>query len=182
MDAMVKKSQTWLNSNDGSYDYDQFPTVTEDDQTGWGTINSLIRASQDSLGSPSKVDRPINVLDINQELIIEQLEKDRYVKRKERLLEKKKSTLYQHRDEWKKLEQEIHYLNKQIEEQDRIIHLLNKTKKTIEKAISSMKSIERKVFYAHRYLGKSLVEIAAELEYDYGYIRNLSSKADKKIR
>lgn len=129
-----------------------------------------------------EINRPVNVLDINQELVIEQLEKDRYVKRRERLLEKKKDTLYQHSNEWKKLEREIYYLNKQIEEQDRIIHLLNKTKKTIENAIASMKSIERKVFYAHRYLGKSLVEIAEELEYDYGYIRNISSKADKKIR
>lgn len=129
-----------------------------------------------------KVDRHINVFDINQELTIEQLEKDRYVKRKERLLEKKKVISYQQSDEWKKLEKEIYCLNKQIEEKDRIIHLLYKTKKTIENAIANMKSIERKVFYAHRYLGKSLVEIAAEFEYDYGYIRNLSSKADKKIR
>lgn len=56
MDAMVKKSQMWLNSNYERYGYDRFPTVTEDGQTGWGTINGLIRALQIELGIQETAD------------------------------------------------------------------------------------------------------------------------------
>lgn len=130
----------------------------------------------------SKTYKDINIVDLKQELAIQQAEKDRYIRRKERLFEKKKFISYKHIEERISIEQEICLLQKKIEEKDREIYLLNKTKKTIEEAINNMGSLEKKVFYAHRYLGKSLVEIAIELGHDYGYIRNISSKADKKMR
>lgn len=59
-----------------------------------------------------------------------------------------------------------------MEEAKHIIYLLNKTKNLIDL---------KKVFYLHRYLGKSLIEISTELGYDYGYILNVSSNDNKKM-
>lgn len=129
-----------------------------------------------------RICKNVNVVDLKQELVIQKAEKDRYIRRKERLLEEKKLISYQYIEKRISIENEIHLLQNKIEEKDREIYLLNKTKKTIEEAIRHMGSLEKKVFYAHRYLGKSLVEISIELGHDYGYIRNISSKADKKMR
>lgn len=54
MDKMVLKSQQWLNATYGNRA--GFGSVTEDGQTGWGTINGLIRAMQIELG----IAEPVN--------------------------------------------------------------------------------------------------------------------------
>lgn len=56
MDTMVEKTQKWLNANYAQYGTDRFPEVVEDGETGWGTINGLIRALQIELGIQETAD------------------------------------------------------------------------------------------------------------------------------
>lgn len=91
-----------------------------------------------------RICKNVNVVDLKQELVIQKAEKDRYIRRKERLLEEKKLISYQYIEKRISIENEIHLLQNKIEEKDREIYLLNKTKKTIEEAIRHMGSLEKK--------------------------------------
>ena len=71
---------------------------------------------------------------------------------------------------------------KAVGEKRRQEHLLKKSLKVILEAIPKLKNIQKKVFYMQRYTGKSLVQIAEELEYDYDYIRHVASKANQVMK
>ena len=67
-------------------------------------------------------------------------------------------------------------------EQRRQEYLLEKSLRVILEAIPKLKNIQKKVFYMQRYTGKSLVQIAEELEYDYDYIRHVASKTNQVMK
>lgn len=128
------------------------------------------------------IDQHVNVMDLNQELIIEQEEKKRYEGRLGRLESELSEASPKEFERKMDLFKEIKGLKEAISEKIRNLFLLNKSKRIIEESILQMNQLEKKVFYAHRYLGKSLVEIADELNHDYGYIRTVFAKADKKMK
>ena len=66
MDVMVQKTQQWLNITYG--DDSRFNRVDEDGNTGWETINGLIRALQIELGITATADSfgPTTVSKFNQ--------------------------------------------------------------------------------------------------------------------
>ncbi|AFA47452.1 RNA polymerase sigma factor sigma-70 region 4 domain-containing protein [Acetobacterium woodii] len=138
--------------------------------------------AQNEKGNKKALDQHVNVMDLNQELIIEQEEKKRYEGRLDRLESKLSEVSSKEFEKKMELFKEIQGLKEAIAEKDRSLFLLNKSKRIIEASILQMNQLEKKVFYAHRYLGKSLVEIADELNHDYGYIRTVSARADKKMR
>lgn len=54
---MVKKTQKWLNSTYASYEASgRYVEIAEDGETGWGTINGLIRAMQIEMGIEETAD------------------------------------------------------------------------------------------------------------------------------
>ncbi|WP_414732882.1 hypothetical protein [Acetobacterium carbinolicum] len=138
--------------------------------------------AQNERENKKAIDQHVNVMDLNQELIIEQEEKKRYEGRLDRLESKLSEVNPKEFEKKMELFKEIQGLKEAIVEKNRCLFLLNKSKRIIEASILQMNQLEKKVFYAHRYLGKSLVEIADELNHDYGYIRTVSAKADKKMK
>lgn len=80
-----------------------------------------------------------------------------------------------------------HYWNK-LEEVEREIQLKEKElkgleycKKSIDKIIESMNSLKSKVAIMREIQNKTVVEIADELGYSEGYIKNLSSKIRREL-
>ncbi|MBC3887970.1 hypothetical protein GH810_06560 [Acetobacterium paludosum] len=140
------------------------------------------RRAKKEKGNKSAIDQHVNVMDLNQELIIEQEEKKRYEGRLGKLEAKLSEASTREFEKKMDLFKEIQGLKEVIVEKNRSLFLLNKSKRIIEESILQMNQLEKKVFYAHRYLGKSLVEIADELNHDYGYIRTVSARADKKMK
>ncbi|CAK7048782.1 MAG: hypothetical protein EUB_03101 [Eubacterium sp.] len=82
----------------------------------------------------------------------------------------------------KQILKQLTLIREALGEQRRQEHLLEKSLKVILEAIPKLKNIQKKIFYMQRYTGKSLVQIAEELEYDYDYIRHVASKANQAMK
>lgn len=122
----------------------------------------------------------VSVISLKEEVRIENEEKRRLEFRRERLNKKLKMS---NPDIIKNnsIVYEMHEIQKLIEEQTAIVVLLEKSMNIITESISRLQGVERKVFHMHRFYGKTLLEISEELGYDYGYIRKVSSQANKRI-
>lgn len=72
-------------------------------------------------------------------------------------------------------------LEKQIREKERELKALEYRKKNIDKIIGQMDSLKHKVAVLREMQGKSLAEIADELGYSEGYIKNLSAEISREL-
>ncbi|MBI4858561.1 MAG: hypothetical protein HY818_17640 [Acetobacterium woodii] len=124
----------------------------------------------------------VSVISLKEELRIENEEKKRLEFRRERLNKKlKMANLDIMNMNNKAIIYEMHEIQKLIEEQIAVVVLLEKSMNIITESIGKLQGIERKVFHMHRFYGKTLLEISEELGYEYGYIRKVSSQANKHI-
>lgn len=123
-----------------------------------------------------------SVISLNEELKIEREEKIRLEYRKDRLTQKLKRHRPIEIEERKIIIAELKILQQHILEQSTVVLLLEKSLAIINESIDKLQGIEKKVMYLHRFSGKSLLEIAEELGYDYGYIRKISSRAYKNMQ
>lgn len=126
-------------------------------------------------------DNHVSVISLKEELQIESEEKKRLEFRKERLHQKLKMSNPLIMEDKKSVSDEMRMIQKLIDEQATVVILLEKSMTIITESIEKLQGIEKKVFYMHRFFGKSLLEISAELGYDYGYIRKISAKANRHI-
>lgn len=70
----------------------------------------------------------------------------------------------------------INKLNEAIEEKEMYIEVLESEIMRITKLVDSLTGLNQKLKYMQLVEGKSLREIAIELNYNYGYIRNIANK------
>jgi len=133
-------------------------------------------------GEVHMTDNHMSVISLKEELKIEREEQIRLEYRKDRLTKKLKFYRPIEVEERKIIISKLKIIQKHISEQSKVVFLLEKSMDIINESIDRLQGIEKKVFYLHRFSGKSLLEISEELGYDYGYIRKISSRAHKKIQ
>ena len=130
----------------------------------------------------NKTEKSENVLSMREELTIVKEEIKRLSNLEDRLCSYERQIPYTNSALKQKIQKQIRETHQYKEEQDRVAFLLEKSLKVIMAAIPQLSSIEKQVFYMQRYTGKSLVQIAEELEYDYDYIRHVASKANQVMK
>jgi DNA-directed RNA polymerase specialized sigma24 family protein len=153
--------------------------------TGHGIEDIMNKKNKRSIYSRRKAEmnmteNHVSVISLKEELRIENEEKKRLEFRRERLNKKLKMTNLDIMNNTAII-YEMHEIQKLIEEQIAVVALLEKSMNIITESIGKLQGIERRVFHMHRFYGKTLLEISEELGYDYGYIRKVSSQANKHI-
>ena len=123
-----------------------------------------------------------SVISLKAELAIIQEEIIHLTQLEEKWMRLSEKTPYTKVERKKQILKQLTLIREALDEQRRQEHLLEKSLKVILEAIPKLKNIQKKVFYMQRYTGKSLVQIAEELEYDYDYIRHVASKANQVMK
>lgn len=123
-----------------------------------------------------------NVISLNAELTIIREEVKRLERLKEKLAQLSGETPYTKVEKKRAVLYQLRGIDQELEDQLRQERLLNKSLHLILEAIPKLKNIQKKVFYMHRYTGKTLMQISEELEYDYGYIRHIAAKANHAMK
>lgn len=72
-------------------------------------------------------------------------------------------------------------LSVKLERLEKIIKTKQETKEKIERLMNQYEELPRKIAYMRFVKGKSLKEIAEELDYSYDYVREIMSKMKKAI-
>ncbi|WP_195269586.1 hypothetical protein [Eubacterium sp. 1001713B170207_170306_E7] len=130
----------------------------------------------------SLLEKDDTVISLKAELTIIQEEIIRLAQLEEKWLRLSEKTPYTRVERKKQILKQLTLIREAIDEQRRQERLLEKSLKIILEAIPKLKNIQKKVFYMQRYTGKSLVQIAEELEYDYDYIRHVAAKANQVMK
>lgn len=123
-----------------------------------------------------------NVISLNAELTIIREEIKRLERLKEQLTQLSEKTPYTEVGKKRSVLCRLRGIDQELEELLRQERLLDKSLHVILEAIPKLKNIQKKVFYMQRYTGKTLMQIAEELEYDYGYIRHIAAKANQTMK